>query len=196
MRKLKRNLDFFQILWMSNTFCLSKQLHTGSRVIVHTHSYTHTYTLTPTMHKEGHLCLRCQNDTHFLSKSHMWQTPLIYHNSLYSTHDTGSVCSKSFRCIIFLCGICARGLKHLTHSAHVFCTLISIQDSLPRDIGAIVSRLSKLQAWLAHSTACSPHPVHTMHWVAQGTLGEDTLCCQLSTRTLLSQDLGTGDANC
>lgn len=174
MRKLKRNLDFFQILQMSNTFCLSRQLHTDSRAIVHT--YTHTYTLTPTMHKGGHLWLCCQSDTHFLSKSHMWQTPLIYHTSLHSTHDTGSVYSKLFRYIIFLCGICARGLGHLTHSAPIFCTLISIHDSLPGDMGAIVSRLSILQAWLAHSTACSPHPAHTMHWVAQGTLGKDTAC--------------------
>lgn len=144
MRKLKRNLDFFQILRMSNTFCLSRELHTDSRAVVHT--YTRTYTLTPTMHKGGHLYLCCQNDIHFLSKSHMWQTPLIYHTSLYSSHGTGSVCSKSFSYIIFLYAISASGLRHLTHSAHIFCTFISIQDSLSGDRRAIVSRLNKLQA--------------------------------------------------
>lgn len=169
-------MDFFQILQVSNTFCLSRQLHTDSRAIVHTHAYTRTYILTPAMHKGGRLCLCCQSGIHFLSKSHMWQTPLTCHASLYSTYDTGSVCSKFFRYILFLWGISTRGLRHLRHSVHVFCTLISIQDFLPGDTRAIVSRLNKLKAQLAHSTACSPQAAHTMRWVAQGTLGKDTAC--------------------
>lgn len=175
MRKLKRNLDFFQVFQVSNTFCLSRQLHTGSRVIVHTHLHKHIHSYTN--YAQGRPSVSVLTKWHPLPQQvPPVGAPLIYHTSLYSTHDTGSVCSKLFRYIMFLWGIRARGLRHPTHSAHVFCTLISTQDSLSEDIGTTVSRLSKLQPRLAHSTACSQRPAHTMHWVAQGTLGKDTAC--------------------
>lgn len=84
------------------------------------------------------------DDLHFLSRSHVLCIPLTDRNYL-TAHIPLAQFVPNFAELSYIGTIVvqvlevwgARGLRYLTDSVHVFCTLISTQASPPADIGAI-----------------------------------------------------------